>query len=218
MKPKSLFDVISPIMIGPSSSHTAGALRLGFLAKNIYAKPIKKVEFKLYNSFANTGKGHGTQKALLAGILGYSVSSKEIKNIFEIAKDIEYSYEYSDDISRHPNSVDIFINDEMKISGNSVGAGEIRIIEINGFKVKISGKYHTLIMTYKDKPGMLSTVSNIIQEKNINIASLNCDRYSRGGVASMYIALDAPIEEDAVNSISKMADVYYATQVRKLEL
>jgi len=218
VKQKSLFDVISPIMIGPSSSHTAGALRLGYLSKNIYAKPIKKVSFKLYNSFANTGKGHGTEKALLAGILGYNVSSREIKNIFEIAKNIEYNYKYADDVSRHPNSVDIKINDEMSISGNSIGAGEIRIININGFSVKISGKYHTLLLTYKDKPGMISTVSSIIQEQNINIASLNCDRNNKGGIASMYIALDASVEDDIIDKISKIPDVYYATQIRKLEI
>ena len=218
MKQSSLFDVISPIMIGPSSSHTAGALRLGFFAKNIYAKEIRKVEFILYNSFAHTGKGHGTEKALLAGVLGYNVSSREIKNIFEISHDIEYSYGYADDISRHPNSVDIKINDEMNISGNSIGAGEIRIICVNDFSVKISGKYHTLLINYKDKPGMISTVSNIIQAEGINIASLHCDRNEKGGTASMYIALDLYASEEIVKKISEIDDVYYTTQIRKLDV
>ena len=137
MNQKGLFDVISPIMVGPSSSHTAGAVRLGLMAKNIYSKPIKKVDFTLYNSFAQTGFGHGTQKALFAGILGYPVYDKRIKNIFDIVKDTKYSFSYAEDLSRHPNSVDIVINDGMKISGNSIGAGEIKIIEINGFSVSI---------------------------------------------------------------------------------
>jgi len=218
LKQKTLFDVISPIMVGPSSSHTAGAIRLGLMAKNIYSKPVKKVDFTLYNSFAQTGFGHGTQKGLFAGILGYSVSDKRIKNIFDIVKDIEYSYSYADDLSRHPNSVDIVINDEMKISGDSVGAGEIKITEINGFSVSISGNYHTILLMYKDKPGMISTVSNIIQSENINIASLHCDRNEKGGTASMYIALDVPAPNSVMKKIETIEDVYYTTQIRKLDV
>ncbi|MBO6272593.1 L-serine ammonia-lyase, iron-sulfur-dependent subunit beta [bacterium] len=218
MNTKTLFDVISPIMVGPSSSHTAGAIRLGLMARNIYSKPIKKVKFKLYNSFAQTGFGHGTQKGLFAGILGYSVSDNRIKNIFDVVKDIDYSFEYAEDLSRHPNSVDITINDEMKIAGDSVGAGEIKIIEINGFSVSISGNYHTILLMYKDKPGMISTVSNIIQSENINIASLHCDRNEKGGTASMYIALDIFAPDRVVSEISDIDDVYYTTQIRKLEV
>lgn len=218
MNQKTLFDVISPIMVGPSSSHTAGAIRLGLMARNIYSKPIKKVSFRLYNSFAQTGFGHGTQKGLFAGILGYSVSDKRIKNIFDIVKDVKYSFSYSEDLSRHPNSVDIEINDEMKISGDSIGAGEIKIIEINGFSVSISGNYHTILLMYKDKPGMISTVSKIIQSENINIASLHCDRNEKGGTASMYIALDVSAPNDIVNKIKNIEDVYYTTQIRKLDV
>jgi len=213
---KTLFDVISPIMIGPSSSHTAGAIRLGLMARNIYSKPIKKVQFTLYNSFAQTGFGHGTQKGLFAGILGYNVSDTRIKDIFDIAENVDYSFNYNEDLSRHPNSVDIVINDEMKISGNSVGAGEIKIIEINGFKVSISGNYDTILLMYKDKPGMISTVSKIIQNNNINIASLHCDRNEKGGTASMYIALDQLAGDEIINTISEIDDVYYTTQIRKL--
>lgn len=218
MNQKTLFDVISPIMVGPSSSHTAGAIRLGLMARNIYSKPIKKVYFKLYNSFAQTGFGHGTQKGLFAGILGYQVSDIQIKNIFDIVKDIDYKFEYGEDLSRHPNSVDIVINDEMKISGDSIGAGEIKITNINGFSVSISGNYHTVLLMYKDKPGMISTVSKIIQEENINIASLHCDRNEKGGTASMYIALDNIPSDDIMKKISDIGDVYYTTQIRKLEV
>ena len=218
MNKKTLFDVISPIMVGPSSSHTAGAIRLGLMARNIYSKPIKKVYFKLYNSFAQTGFGHGTQKGLFAGILGHSVSDINIKNIFDIVKDVEYKFEYAEDLSRHPNSVDIKINDEMEISGESVGAGEIKITSINGFSVSISGNYHTILLMYKDKPGMISTVSNIIQSQNINIASLHCDRNEKGGTASMYIALDVQAPDNIIDIISRIDDVYFATQIRKLEV
>ena len=216
MKTKGLFDVISPIMIGPSSSHTAGAIRLGLIARTIYNAPIKKVSFTLYNSFAQTGKGHGTDKGLLAGIMGCHVDDVRTKNIFSIT-DIEYEFHFAEDLSRHPNSVDIKINDDMMISGCSIGAGEIRITEINGFSVNLAGQYHTILLMYKDKPGMISTVSKFVQDRNINIASLHCDRNEKGGVASMYLALDAEPQEEIVDDIKNINDVYFVTKVRKLD-
>ena len=216
MKTKGLFDVISPIMIGPSSSHTAGAIRLGLMARTIYNAPIKKVSFTLYNSFAQTGKGHGTDKGLLAGIMGCHVDDVRTKNIFSIT-DIEYEFYFAEDLSRHPNSVDIKINDDMMISGCSIGAGEIRITEINGFSVNLAGQYHTILLMYKDKPGMISTVSKFVQDRDINIASLHCDRNEKGGVASMYLALDAEPQEEIVDDIKNINDVYFVTKVRKLD-
>jgi len=178
---------------------------------------FSKVKFVLYNSFATTGFGHGTDKALLAGVLGYSVDDSCIKNIFDTAKELDYSYEYVQDISRHPNSVDIIIDGKMTISGDSVGAGEIRINNINGFAANIDGTYDTLLLMYKDKPGMISTVSNIIQKQKVNIASLHCDRSSEGGTASMYVALDIPVGEDVVEMVREIKDVFFVTNIRKLK-
>lgn len=217
MEQKSLFSVISPIMVGPSSSHTAGAVRLGLMARNIYKNEFQKVKFVLYNSFAKTGFGHGTDKGLLAGVLGYSVDEICIKNIFDIVDNIEYSYEYREDISRHPNSVDIILDDKMTVSGDSVGAGEIRINNINGFSANIDGSYDTLLLMYKDVPGMISQVSDIIQKQKVNIASLHCDRSSKGGTASMYLALDIPVGDDVVNQVKQIKDVFFVTNIRKLK-
>ena len=217
MEQQSIFSVISPVMAGPSSSHTAGAVRLGLMARNIYKQSFSKVKFILYNSFASTGFGHGTDKGLLAGLLGYGVDDSSIKHIFEIVKDVEYSYDYVQDISRYPNSVDIIIDDDMKISGDSVGAGEIRITSINEFAVSINGNYDTLIMIYKDKPGMISIVSDLIQKHKINIATLHCDRSSKGGAASMCIELDLPASDDIVEKIKTIKDVFFVTNVRKLK-
>ena len=217
MEQKSLFSVISPIMVGPSSSHTAGAVRLGLMARNIYKNDFSKVKFILYNSFATTGFGHGTDKGLLAGVLGYHVDDPAIKNIFDNVKNVSYSYDYAEDISRHPNSVDITFDDKMTISGDSVGAGEIRINCINGFSVNIDGTYDTLLLMYKDRPGMISTVSDIIQKQKVNIASLHCDRDSKGGTASMYVALDIPVGEDVVEKVRQIKDVFFVTNIRKLK-
>ena len=221
MKKSTLFDIISPVMIGPSSSHTAGAVRLGLLAKNIYKNTPKKVVFKLYNSYAHTGKGHGTEKGLLAGVLGLSVDDRRIKNIFEsdIAKEIDYSFEYYDNFKYHPNAVEMIFDGENKmfIAGESVGAGEVAIRKIDDFNVKLTGKYNTLILVYKDMPGMISQVTSILQSKNINIASLICDRNAKGKEASMIISIDGNIDSSVVETVEEVPEVYFVSYVEKLE-
>lgn len=219
MKKSSLFDIISPIMIGPSSSHTAGAVRLGLLTKNIYNGTPRKVTFKLYNSYAQTGKGHGTDKGLLAGMLGLQVDDVRIKDIFSQPKTFEYEFEFLDDFNRHPNAVDFIIegDTDMTVSGDSIGAAEIRITKINDFTVNIAGEYNTLMLVYKDKPGMIYRVSTLIQDENLNIASLNCDRNAKGEKASMCICVDGEIDEDLVDSIMKFEDIYLVRNIRKLE-
>ena len=221
MKKSTLFDIISPVMIGPSSSHTAGAVRLGLLAKNIYKNTPKKVVFKLYNSYAHTGKGHGTEKGLLAGVLGLSVDDRRIKNIFEsdIAKKIDYSFEYYDNFKYHPNAVEMIFDGENKmfIAGESVGAGEVAIRKIDDFNVKLTGKYNTLILVYKDMPGMISQVTSILQSKNINIASLICDRNAKGKEASMIISIDGNIDSSVVETVEEIPEVYFVSYVEKLD-
>ncbi len=221
MKKSTLFDIISPVMIGPSSSHTAGAVRLGLLAKNIYKNTPKKVVFKLYNSYAHTGKGHGTEKGLLAGVLGLSVDDRRIKNIFEsdIAKEIDYSFEYYDNFKYHPNAVEMIFDgkNKMFIAGESVGAGEVAIRKIDDFNIKLTGKYNTLILVYKDMPGMISQVSSILQSKNINIASLICDRNAKGKEASMIISIDGNIDSSVVETVEEIPEVYFVSYVEKLD-
>ena len=204
-------------MVGPSSSHTAGAVRLGLMARNIYKNEFKKVKFVLYNSFAKTGFGHGTDKGLLAGVLGYSVDEICIKNIFDIVENIEYSYEYKEDISRHPNSVDITFDDKMTVSGDSVGAGEIQITNINNFSVKLNGKYNTLLLVYEDMPGVIAAVTKLIQEDNVNIASLHCDRSGKGKDASMCICIDGELSKHCTQEVSNLKDMYVVRYIEKLE-
>lgn len=221
MKKSTLFDIISPVMVGPSSSHTAGAVRLGLLARNIYKNKPEKVIFKLYNSYAHTGKGHGTEKGLLAGVLGLSVDDRRIKDIFnsDIAKEIEYEFEYCDNFKYHPNAVDMtFIGENnMFISGESVGAGEIAVRKINDFTVKLTGKYNTVLIVYKDMPGMISQVSSVLQYHNINIASLFCDRNAKGKEASMVISVDGNISPAIVDIIEEIPEVYFVSYIEKLE-
>jgi len=208
-------------MVGPSSSHTAGAVKLGLLARNIYGSTPKKVTFKLYNSYAQTGRGHGTDKGLLAGILGISVDDVRIKNIFDLpeAKEIEYKFEFLEDFNRHPNAVDFILEgaQRMTISGISVGAGNVRIVSINNFSVKLSGELNSLVLIYKDRLGVLSKVSGIIQNEGINIAALNCERSAKGEDASICMSLDSALNYSIVEKVKKIDDVYLVRHVAKLE-
>ena len=219
MKQSSLFDAIAPIMIGPSNSHTAGAVRLGLLAKNIFDDEIEAITFKLYNSYAQTGFGHGTDKGLLAGVLGLSVDDKRIKNIFNlpVSQELKYNFEYLEDFNRHPNAVDFIIenkNQKMVISGDSVGAGNIRITKINDFSVNLAGDYNSLILNYKDVTGMISKVTEIIQNEKINIASLICERNAKGEDASM---CDGKLNNATIEKIRQIPDIYFVRNVSKLE-
>ncbi len=221
MHKSSIIDIISPIMAGPSSSHTAGAVRLGLLAKNVYNTVPHKITFKLYNSYARTGLGHGTDKGLLAGILGFSVDDERIKTVFETpeAKSLNYEFEFLEDFNRHPNAVDFVFEGElnMKISGNSVGAGEIELTKINDFQTKLDGKYNTVFTVYKDVPGVISKVTGLIQEDNVNIASLHCDRSAKGRDASMCICIDGDLSKNCLNVLTNFSDMYVVRYIKKLE-
>lgn len=221
MKQSSLFDIISPIMVGPSSSHTAGAVRLGLLARNIYGLTAKKVTFKLYNSYALTGRGHGTDKGLLAGVLGFDCDDVRIKNIFELpeSNEIDYNFEFIEDFNRHPNAVDFVFEGQQKmvISGNSVGAGNVEIVSINNFAVNLTGEYDSLVLIYRDKMGIISKVSGIIQNEGVNVANLTCDRMAKGEDASMCIALDSALNYSVIEKIKRIDDVYLVRHVAKLE-
>ncbi len=214
----SILDIISPIMVGPSSSHTAGAVRIGLLAKNIYEKEIKKVKIILYNSYAKTGPGHGTDKGIIAGLLGYSVDNTIIKDIFKTpeASKLEYSFEFEESFTHHPNSVE-FIFDDMTISAKSIGGGEVEVDKINNFSLSINGKYNVLVLVVKDEPSILSKITNIIQKNNINIASISCDRYARGKNTSCCIALDGNIQKTAIEEIKKSVNPCLIRYVQKLE-
>lgn len=221
MRQSSLIDIISPVMAGPSSSHTAGAVRLGLLARNVYNAKPDKITFKLYNSYALTGKGHGTDKGLLAGILGFSVDDERIKNVFETpeAQSIKYEFEFLQDFNRHPNAVDFIFEGGLNItvSGDSVGAGEILMTQINNFSVNLNGKYNTILLVYEDKPGVISKVTGLIQEDKVNIASLYCDRSGKGKDASMCICIDGELTKNCLAKLSDLKDMYIVRYIKKLE-
>lgn len=180
----SIKNVISPIMIGPSSSHTAGALRIAKFAHNYIGNIPQKVVFQLHGSFSDTYIGHGTDRALLAGIMGYDVDDIKIKESYKTAKDInlDYSFVPEDLGDVHPNTLKILAthnNLDYSITGSSVGAGKIEIIEIDGTITKLKCVKPTLVITNKDKPGVLQKVLATISNHRINIANINLNRVSQ---------------------------------------
>lgn len=208
-----VFDVLGPIMIGPSSSHTAGAARLGKMARTIVGRPIQSVNFLLHGSFKETYKGHGTDRALVAGILGMDPDDVRLRNALEIAKasGLEVQFTPADLGDVHPNTVKCLITDEAddnwEILGSSIGGGLIEIKEINADKVKITGEYTTLITCHEDQPGTVAKVSGICHERNINIAFMQLVRSQKGQGATMTLELDGQVAPELTEEIKKVPGV-----------
>ena len=197
----SAFDVIGPIMIGPSSSHTAGAARLGLAANRVAGDKIKSVKFLLHGSFAKTYKGHGTDRALLAGVLGYSERDERLRDAMEIASSQGVAYEFLpiDLGDVHPNSVTIEMETEsgefVTMSGSSIGGGSIQIWDVNGFAVDMTGDKPVMLTRHRDREGVISGVTRILASLGVNIVSLNCSRKEKRGEASMVIELDEMLDD-----------------------
>ncbi|NLY73075.1 MAG: L-serine ammonia-lyase, iron-sulfur-dependent, subunit beta, partial [Tissierellia bacterium] len=164
MKEIGLFEILGPVMIGPSSSHTAGAVRLANISAMIFNRKIKKVDFYLHGSFAKTHKGHGTDLALVAGVMGFSTFDKRIIDSFDIAKKegIDFSFQERDLGYVHPNTVKLVFNDSFSVTASSIGGGRVEIIDIDGTQVLLSGDYPTLVIQYEDKLGMIEKVSGFM--------------------------------------------------------
>ncbi|MBZ9689058.1 L-serine ammonia-lyase, iron-sulfur-dependent subunit beta [Clostridium estertheticum] len=214
MKNYSVFDILGPIMIGPSSSHTAGAARLGKIASIIAGGNIVSVQFVLHGSFAKTYKGHGSDRALVAGILGMDPWDDRLKDALIIAKQQGLGVEFVEgDLGDvHPNTVKFIITKEdgkiVEIIGSSVGGGNILIFEVDGQPVEFTGNYPTIIISHKDIPGMISKVSTMLFDENVNIATMNVYRNSRGLKAAMVFETDTIVPENVLDKIRCLGDVY----------
>lgn len=202
MKEIGVFDVIGPIMVGPSSSHTAGALRIAAMVNRMANSPIVKVEFTLYGSFAQTYQGHGTDRALLGGILGFDTSDLRVRDSFKLADEAGIEYTFIPDAeteTEHPNTILIRAStkqgQKIAVIGESTGGGAIRIIRINDIKVSFTGEYYTIVIEQDDAPGVITTITSIISEFGINIAFMRVYRQQKGGRAFAILEADEPIDE-----------------------
>lgn len=207
----AMFDVVGPVMIGPSSSHTAGADRIALITRNMCPfKDFKHIKFTLYNSFAETHKGHGTDKALLGGIMGFKADDTRIKNSDELIKKEKFDYKIIEDKSPndyHPNTVKIEIEgttgDKFMTIGQSIGGGRMEIIKINDFDVTISGDLNTLLIEQEDKPGVLAHIAKILEVYNINIAFTTLYREAKGEKAFTVVETDDNITPEIVEAVER---------------
>lgn len=209
-----IFDVLGPNMIGPSSSHTAGACSIALLARKMLGEPVCRVEFTLYGSFAKTYRGHGTDRALLGGVMGFATDDVRIPQAFRLAAEqkIEWHFTCNEtETELHPNTVDISVTGmtgkTVSLRGESVGGGKIRIVRINGIEVDFSGEYDTLIVVHKDCIGMAAHITSCLSEGQVNIAFMKLFREARGDKAYSIVEFDGVLPDTILQKIREKKDV-----------
>jgi len=210
----SVFDVLGPNMIGPSSSHTAGANVIAYLAQKMINGPIVKVDFTLYGSFAKTYRGHGTDRALLGGILGFATDDVRIRNSFELAaaQGVDFKFipdETEEDV--HPNTVDILMENAagqtLMVRGESLGGGKCRIVKIDQAEVEFTGEYSSIIILQKDRPGVVAHITKCISDRNVNIAFMRVFRETKGHTAYTIVESDGMLPEDIAEELKKNENI-----------
>lgn len=195
----NVFDILGPVMIGPSSSHTAGAARIGRISRTLLGSEPVKAEILLHGSFAKTYKGHGTDKALIAGIMGMMTDDPRIRLAPELAKEqgLDVTITTGDIDGAHPNTALVTLTDAegrtVSLLGSSIGGGNILVTEVNGMDVSITGQHPTLIVLHRDAPGTIAAVTEVMGDAGINICNFRLSRDHRGGQAVMTIELDGSI-------------------------
>jgi L-serine dehydratase len=198
---RSIFDIVGPVMIGPSSSHTAGAARLGLLARAIFGEQPAAARIRLHGSFATTGPGHGTDLALAAGLLGYAIDDARIRDALAdaAARGVAVTFEVADLGDEHPNTAAMALTASdgriTEIVGSSLGGAEVVVTRIDDFDVEITGELPTLVVAHVDQPGVIAGVTQVLAASGANIATMSDAREKRGERALMLIETDAPVPE-----------------------
>ena len=223
MKTVGVFDILGPIMVGPSSSHTAGAARLGKVARSIADGDIEEVTFLLHGSFGKTYRGHGTDRALVAGILGMEPSDLRLRESLEIAKEkgIKIEFKEVDLGDAHPNTVKFLIKGKGKkvyeMVGSSIGGGSIAVNEVNGNKVEFTGSYATIIISHVDVPGVVSKVTALLYDEHINIAFMKVFRSQKGKEATMVFEVDNEISDEMVEKIKDIESIKKVIRINPIK-
>ncbi|MGM0471033.1 MAG: L-serine ammonia-lyase, iron-sulfur-dependent subunit beta [Bacillota bacterium] len=219
----SLFDTVGPVMIGPSSSHTAGAVRIGKMTRDIVGEKIDYVKVFLHGSFKETYQGHGTDRALIGGLLGFSTESSLIKDSFRIAKDkgIEFEFIPQDLDNVHPNTAKLVVEDingELTtVVGSSIGGGNIVITELNGMEVELTGENFTLIAIHDDRPGRIAKIGQVLVDNDLNIAYMTVIRLTKGGEAVAIIELDQRLDQAGVTAMEEIDGVNKVQAVKQIK-
>ncbi len=200
----SIFDMIGPVMIGPSSSHTAGVVRIGRVARQILGEQPDTAHITFYNSFARTYEGHGSDRAVLAGLLDLETDDERIRRTPEISKKVGMNYQYravTNASAFHPNTIKIKANsgrESVEIMGISRGGGLISIIEVDGFRCNFTAQQHTLIVSAQDVPGSVAFIATVLNSESCNIATMTVDRRGKSDLARLVIEMDSGIRPLAV--------------------
>ncbi|WP_196000063.1 L-serine ammonia-lyase, iron-sulfur-dependent subunit beta [Clostridium sp. 1001271B_151109_B4] len=212
MKSVGVFDILGPIMVGPSSSHTAGAARLGKVARAVAGADIEEVTFYLHGSFAKTYKGHGTDRALVAGILGMEPSDLRLRDSLDIAKEmgLKINFKEADLGDVHPNTVEFVIKGKegsYELIGSSIGGGSIEVTSVNGNSVNFTGAYPTIIISNRDVPGVVSKVTSILYDNDINIAFMKVFRNQKGKDATMVFEVDHEVTAEIIGNVKAIEGI-----------
>ncbi len=213
----NLFDIIGPIMVGPSSSHTAGAVKIGYVSRKLIGEPIAEATINLYGSFLATGKGHGTRFAIAAGLLGMKPDDKRIPDSYKYAEEagMKLTFGEAELHDVHPNSAQLILKGvsgkELEVVGESVGGSLINIAQIDGIAANFSGDYPTLIVHNVDQPGHVAEVTSMLAHKSINIATMQLYRSSRGGEAAMVIECDKEVPAESIKWLAHLEGINKVT-------
>ena len=213
----NLYDIIGPVMVGPSSSHTAGAVKIGYVSRKLMAQPIVKAQILLYGSFLATGKGHGTQIAIVAGLLGMKTDDCRIPDSFRLAGEagMEISFGEAELKDAHPNSAQLILTGadgrQLEIVGESIGGSRINIASIDGLSANFSGDYPTLIVHNLDQPGHVAEVTSMLSHKSVNIATMQLYRAGRGGHAVMVIECDQEVTKESIQWLAHLEGIEKVT-------
>lgn len=219
----SIFDVIGPVMVGPSSSHTAGAVRIGYISRKLLGESVVKADIRLYGSFLATGKGHGTRKAVVAGLLGMKPDDMRIPDSLDIAasQGMEVTFGEAQLKEAHPNTVQMFLTGvsgrSLEVVGESLGGSRINIAQIDGINTNFSGDYPTLVVHNLDQPGHVSEVTAMLAHKGVNIAYMQLYRSNRGGEAVMVVECDQEVPQEGIKWLEKAEGVVKVTYLSLLD-
>jgi len=222
-RPISVFDVIGPVMVGPSSSHTAGAVRLGLIGRAALGEAPVQAQLSLHGSFARTGRGHGTHLALVAGLLGLSPADERIRHSLRLAEEagLHVTFDTIDlGEEAHPNSVLIHIQgptQSLSLGGASIGGGLVEVTQLQGYRVHFSGELDTLILIADDQPGTVNTISGWLAGHQINIATLRVKRNERGGQAIMILETDQPLPIPLTQGLESLPWVHWARTIPRIK-
>ncbi len=215
----NVFDILGPIMIGPSSSHTAGAARIGRVARSLLGTQPKTAEIKLHGSFAKTYKGHGTDKALIAGIMDMAPDDERIRFSPQLAQEQGLSVRIipTELDGAHPNTALITLTDaegnQVSVQGSSIGGGNILITAVNGMEVQITGQYTTLIVLHRDTPGIIAAVTDVLATSQVNICNFRLSRQKKGGVAIMTIEMDSSFDRQLNERVEALPNIISSTML-----